>query len=421
MRDPLDRAVLSEVRRQVAEGAAVPDAESVAALVRRLGGVRGREDVALLRKAVLAEIAGAGPLQALLDEEGVSDVLVNGADGVWVDRGRGLERREVDLGTVADVRALAVRLASAGHQRLDEAAPVADARLPDGTRLHAVLPPIAGQGPLISLRVLRRRAFTLRQLQDAGTVAPSVARVLAALVERRLNVLVSGATGTGKTTLLSTLLSLVPVTERIVCLEEAGELNPTHPHVIRLLVRRPNVEGAGAVTLTDLVHHALRMRPDRVVLGECRGPEVRDVLTAFNTGHDGGWVTLHANRAEDVPTRLEALGALAGMGRDAVAAQAASALHAVVHLRRDAGVRYVAEVALLRRSRDGCLEVLPALTVLPASAPAADAGTEQRGTAVEARTVEYGAGWPGLATLLGLPPGAAGVGEQPGSFSGGAS
>ena len=345
--------LLARVRQRVAGQGTMPGVAELGALVRDLGGVLGEQDLVALAAAVRAEVVGAGPLQALLDEPGVSDVLVNGPRSVWVDRGRGLEACDVDLGDAARVRALAVRLAAAGGQRLDDAAPVADARLPDGSRLHAVLPPVAGDGALISLRTLRPRAFTLTELVAAGSVAPLVAEVLEALVARRANLLVSGATGSGKTTLLSCLLSLVPPDERIVCIEEAGELGPDHPHVVRLLARRPNVEGAGEVDLAALVRHALRMRPDRIVLGECRGAEVREVLTALNTGHDGGCATVHANAVEDVPARLTALAALAGLSDDALAAQAASALHAVVHLRRDGGLRYVAQVGAVRRGPTG--------------------------------------------------------------------
>lgn len=307
-------------------------------------------------------LPGAGALQELLAEPGVSDVVVNGPRSVWVDRGGGLEPVELDVG---DVRALAVRLVAAAGERLDDAAPVADASLPGGTRVHAVLPPVAAEGPLISLRTLRRRAFDLAELVALGTVHPRVADVLAALVARRANVLVSGGTGTGKTTLLATLLSLVPGHERIVCIEEAVELAPAHPHVVHLVARRPNVEGAGEVTLADLVRHALRMRPDRIVLGECRGAEVREVLTALNTGHDGGCATVHANAPADVPARLAALGSLAGMTPAAVAAQAVSALDAVVHLRRDAGRRRVAQVAAVVATADGRWGVAPVLDVDP--------------------------------------------------------
>lgn len=356
----VDPELLARARRRVVDGG--HGAAAVDEVVRDLGGVLGREDRAALAGAVRAEVQGAGPLQVLVDEPDVSDVLVNGPDQVWVDRGHGLEQVDLDLGDDADVRRLAVRLAAAGGRRLDDASPVVDARLPDGTRVHAVLPPVSGSGVLISLRVLRRRAFRLGELVRAGSVAPAVAAVLAMLVAGRANVLVSGATGTGKTTMLSSLLSLVAPDERIVCIEDAGELAPDHPHVVRLVTRPPNVEGAGEMDLTTLVRHALRMRPDRLVLGECRGAEVRDVLSALNTGHSGGWATIHANTAQDVPARLEALAATAGMGREALAAQASSALDAVVHLRRDGGLRYVSQVGVVTRDPAGRLVVLPALT-----------------------------------------------------------
>ncbi|MBX9246613.1 TadA family conjugal transfer-associated ATPase [Actinotalea ferrariae] len=364
--------VLDEVRRRAAEGDGRTGAEAIVAVVREHGAVLGREDLASLVRTVRAEVEGAGPLQPLLELPGVTDVLVNGPDAVWVDRGRGLERADVDLGDAAAVRALAVRLAAAGGQRLDDAAPVADARLPDGTRLHAVLPPVSPGGALLSLRVLRRTAFPLADLVADGTVATAVEPVLRALVARRANVLVSGATGTGKTTLLASLLSLVPHDERVVVIEEVGELAPDHPHVVRLTARRANVEGAGEVDLVALVRHALRMRPDRIVLGEARGAELREVLTALNTGHEGGWATLHANAAREVPARLEALGALAGMAPEAVAAQALGAVHAVVHLRRDDGRRRVAELGVVERAHDQRhpgtvggvgLRVVPALLV----------------------------------------------------------
>jgi pilus assembly protein CpaF len=360
----LQPAVLARIRRQVADGGRIPDAPELGLLVREAGGVLGREDLAGLPSLVRDELLGAGPLQPLLDEPGVSDVLVNGPDQVWVDRGAGLERSPV---RVPDVRALAVRLAAAGGQRLDDAAPVVDACLPDGTRLHAVLPPVAAGGTLISLRVLRRTAFRLDELVAVGSVPLPVAGVLRGLVVARASLLVSGATGTGKTTLLATLLSVVDPRERIVCIEEARELAPTHPHVVHLVARRPNVEGAGEVDLVALVRHALRMRPDRLVLGECRGAEVREVLTALNTGHQGGCATVHANALADVPARLAALGALAGMSPQAVAAQAVSALDAVVHLRRDGGRRYVAQVGtVVHGPGDGRWRVEPVLEV-PAS------------------------------------------------------
>lgn len=353
--------VLARIRDRVVAGGDVPAGAELATLVRGVGQVLGREDLAELPGRVRAELRGAGPLQALLELPGVTDVLVNAPGEVWVDRGAGLERADV---VVPDVRALAVRLAAAGGRRLDDAAPTVDAALPDGTRLHAVLPPVAVDGALISLRVLRRVAFPLTDLVAGGSVAPAVAATLRALVARRANVLVSGATGTGKTTLLATLLGLVPAHERIVCVEEARELAPDHPHVVHLVARRANVEGAGVVGLAELVRHALRMRPDRIVLGECRGAEVQDVLTALNTGHEGGCATVHANAAADVPARLAALGALAGMSPEAVAAQAVSALDAVVHLRRAPGLRWVAQVGAVAAGA-GSWTVVPVLEAAP--------------------------------------------------------
>ena len=393
----VDLGLLADVRTRLARSGGAPSAELVTQVVRDCGAVLGSRALADLVAAVRAELLGAGPLQSLLEEVDVTDVLVNGPRDVWVERAGRLERVDVDLGGPEQVRALAVRLAAAGGQRLDDASPMVDARLPDGTRLHAVLPPIGGAGTLLSLRVLRRRAFTLTDLVAAGGVARGFDPVLRALVATRANVLISGATGTGKTTLLATLLSLVPPTERIVCIEESGELEPDHPHVVRLLARRANVEGVGEVGLPDLVRHALRMRPDRIVLGECRGAEVREVLTALNTGHEGGWATVHANTAADVPARLEALAALAGMGRESVAAQAASALHAVVHLRRDGGERYLSEVAVVTRDARGELEVVPALRVV-------------RGAA--AGDVERGPGWAQLAGRRGLAGGAGPAGAE---------
>ncbi|WP_423462587.1 TadA family conjugal transfer-associated ATPase [Promicromonospora sp. MS192] len=349
-------SLLDDVRARLATGhtgagTAVRDA------VRDSGRVLGSDALRDLERAARAELTGAGPLQALLDAPDVTDVLVNGPHDVWVDRGAGLGRVPLDLGSAAAVRALAVRLAALGGQRLDDACPTVDARLPDGTRLHAVLEPLAESGAVISLRVLRTRVLTLDELVAGGALPADWPGLLRSLVRRRANVLVSGGTGTGKTTLLAALLSLVPATERVVTVEEARELRPDHPHVVHLAARRANVEGAGAVDLADLVRNALRMRPDRIVLGECRGAEVREVLMAMNTGHDGGFATLHANSVAVVPARLEALAGLAGMTREAVAAQAAGALDVVLHLRRSRGVRHLAEIGLVGRSAGGELEV----------------------------------------------------------------
>lgn len=297
--------------------------------------------------SVFAEVAGAGPLAELLAEPDVTDVVVNGPAEVWVDRGAGMVRVGIRFPDEAALRRLAQRLAAACGRRLDDAAPFVDANLPDGSRLHAVLPPVAVRGPYLSLRTFRQRAFGLTELVAAGTVAPPAADLLRAIVAARLAYVVSGGTGTGKTTVLSTLLGLVPAHERIVVVEDAAELRPPHPHVVALQARDANVEAAGGVALRDLVRQALRMRPDRLVVGECRGAEVVDMLAALNTGHEGGAATLHANTAADVPARLEALGLLGGVPREALHAQLAAGLQVVVQLGRAGGRRVVEEIGVL--------------------------------------------------------------------------
>jgi len=271
---------------------------------------------------------------------GITDVLVNGPSEVWLDRGFGIERVAVTFPDDAAVRRLAQRLAAGAGRRLDDASPFVDATLPDGTRLHAVLPPITAH-PTISLRVLQRRRFTLAQLAP-----PDLAELLAAVVAARLAVLVSGGTGSGKTTLLGTMLATATPDERMVVIEDAAELQIDHPHIVRLVTRAPNVEGQGAIGLRELVRQALRMRPDRLIVGEFRGAEMAELLVALNTGHEGGAATVHANTASDVPARLVALGALAGLSRAAVISQVLGAIDVIVHLRRDGGSRRIDEIAV---------------------------------------------------------------------------
>jgi pilus assembly protein CpaF len=292
---------------------------------------------------------------------------------VWVDRGGGLVRAAVSVGGPDDVRRLAQRMAAAAGRRLDEGAPFVDARLPDGTRLHAVLPPIATSGPYLSLRTLRQRSFTLAELVAAGSVDAAGADLLAAIVAARLAFLVTGGTGSGKTTVLAGMLALVPPDQRIVLVEDAAELRPAHPHVVGLQARTSNVEGAGGIGLRELVRQALRMRPDRLVVGECRGAEVVDLLGALNTGHDGGAGTLHANSAVDVPARLEALGLLGGVPRAALHAQLAAALQVVVHLRRRPGGRVVEQICVLvPAGADRMVVAAPAWRREAGPGPAAD-------------------------------------------------
>ena len=351
--------LVERVRARLAAGTGAAAPAVVAALVREeSGGLLGDRAVLEAARVASDELSGAGPLEPLLRAPGVTDVLVNGPDEVWVDRGRGLQPVDVRFPDEEAVRRLAVRLAAAAGRRLDDASPWVDAALPDGTRLHAVLPPVSGGGTCLSLRVLRRARLTFADLAAGGALPGAAADLLRAAVHRRVAFLVTGGTGSGKTTVLSALLGLVPADERLLLCEDAPELWPDHPHVVRLLTRPPNVEAVGAVTLRDLVRQALRMRPDRLVVGEVRGGEVVDLLAAVNTGHDGGCGTLHVNRAAEVPARLEALGVAAGLDRAAVHSQAAAALSLVVHLHRGPAGRRVAEIAVVRR-RGELVEVVP--------------------------------------------------------------
>ncbi|MFE3600570.1 TadA family conjugal transfer-associated ATPase [Streptomyces sp. NPDC059142] len=375
--------LLDAVRQRLAESGAEPTPARVAAALRAQGRLLGDSEVLGAAEELRCELVGTGPLEPLLADPSVTDVLVSAPDQVWVDRGRGLERTAVSFADAASVRRLAQRLAAAAGRRLDDARPWVDARLPDGTRMHAVLPPVAVGSTCLSLRVVRPKAFSLAELTEAGTVPPGGAGLLRALMDARLSFLVSGGTGTGKTTLLSTLLGLVGARERIVLAEDSAELRPDHPHVVRLEGRPANQEGAGLVTLRDLVRQALRMRPDRLVVGEVRGSEVSELLAALNTGHEGGCGTVHANTAADVPARLEALGTAAGLDRAALHSQLAAALSVVIHLVRDRnGRRRLAETHVLERDGAGLVVPVPALRW----------GVDG---------FAYERGWPRLRTLLG--------------------
>ncbi len=300
-----------------------------------------------------------GPLARYVADSDVTDVFVNGAGEVWRDKGAGVERQiPLELPEPA-IRELAVRLIALGGRHIDEASPCIDVRLHDGIRVHAVLPPISPRGSLLSIRLPRLARLSISDLEESGCFDVVPRELVIELVRSRANILVTGAGGSGKTTLLSALLATAPETERLIAIEDVAELQVDHPHFISLEARQPNLEGAGEVGLARLVREALRMRPDRLILGECRGAEVRELLSALNTGHDGGAGTLHANSLSDVPARLEALGALAGLGADAMARQAVSAIDAVLHLERTHDRRHIAQVGRLALSETGRLIAEP--------------------------------------------------------------
>jgi len=335
---------------------------SVARALRHEGVVVGDVTALEIVQALHDDLVGAGPLEALLHMQGVTDVVVNGPDEVFVDRGDGLVHTDVHFECAEDVRRLAQRLASSVGRRLDDASPTVDARLSDGTRVHAVIPPVAVGCTLLSLRVPARKAMSLDQLAAAGTVDDHGAGLLRLLVTSRSSFLISGGTGAGKTTILNCLLGLVDSRQRIVIVEDSTELDPVHPQTARLQSRLPNADGVGTVVLRDLVRQALRMRPDRIVVGEVRGPEVLDLLMALTTGHDGSAGTVHANSADSVPTRIEALGLLAHVDPRSIHALLISGLSAVVHVARRDGIRVVDSINMVQAAEDGRACAVPAWT-----------------------------------------------------------
>ena len=364
-----DAQLLDRVRRRLAADTSEPTPQSVAAALRTEQRLTDSATVLTLVDALRRETLGVGPLEPLLAVDGVTDVLVNGPDDVYLDRGNGLEHTQVRFPDDEAVRRLAQRLAAQAGRRLDDASPWVDARMSDGTRLHAVLAPLARPGTLVSFRIPARRSFSLEQLIDAGTISAEAEGWLHRLIDARAAFVISGGTGSGKTTLLAALLARCGSGERLVIVEDSTELRPDHPHAVALESRPENVEGAGLVTLRDLVRQALRMRPDRIVVGEVRGAEVVDLLAALNTGHEGGCGTVHANSADDVPARFEALAVAAGLPRAAVHSQLAAGLEVVVHLARDrGGRRRLQQIGLLRAGPDGLVRTVAAVTFTPSGA-----------------------------------------------------
>ena len=297
--------------------------------------MNGRE-VQELVETVLADMLGLGPLEKLLNDERITDIMVNGPDQVYVERGGKLELTQVRFRDNAHVFSVASRIASAVGRRIDESQPMVDARLADGSRVNIAVPPLAIDGPTITIRKFPSSPVKLQSLVEGGSLSDQMSRFLGLATYLRLNILVSGGTGSGKTTLMNALSAFIPEGERIVTIEDAAELRFQQGHVVRFETRPPNVEGAGEVTMRTLVRNALRMRPDRIIIGEIRGDEVLDLLQAMNTGHDGSMSTLHANSPTEALTRVESMAALAGFapGGGVVRRQLVDAVHLIVQVSR---------------------------------------------------------------------------------------
>jgi len=311
------------------------------------------------RRDVIEDVAddalGLGPLQRLLDDPTVSEVMVNGPDHIYVERHGRLQRTAVSFRSEERLRRVIERIVSRVGRRIDESSPLVDARLPDGSRVNAIIPPLAVNGSALTIRKFAADPFQTRDLVELGTISPELAEVLYACVQARLNIVVSGGTGTGKTTLLNVLSSFIPADDRVVTIEDAVELQLQQEHVVRLESRPPNIEGRGEVTIRDLVRNALRMRPDRIVVGECRGGEALDMLQAMNTGHDGSLTTAHANTPRDCLSRLEVMTLMSGLDIpiQAIREQICSAVNLIVQQTRfSCGTRrvtYVTEVTGIER------------------------------------------------------------------------
>ena len=330
--------------------------EQVSALVDREAAPLAEAERAMLCERVLLLATGLGPLEPLLADPAVDEVMVNGHGSVYVERRGRVERTEVGFASDADLMHAIERILAPLGRRVDEASPLCDARLPDGSRVNVVIPPLSLGGPCLTIRRFRREGFSLRDLSSGGTLTAEAADLLALAVAARASILVSGGTGSGKTTTLNALSGAIPGEERIVTIEDAAELRLRQRHVVRLEARPANLEGRGEVTIRQLVRNALRMRPDRIVVGEVRGGEALDLLQALNTGHDGSLSTVHANSPADALRRVETLALMAGVGlpHAAVREQVASAVDLVVHQSRGAdGRRTVQSVTEVVRVAGG--------------------------------------------------------------------
>ncbi len=310
-----------------------------------------------LRKEIMDEIFAYGPITGFLSDPAVTEIMVNGKNTVYVERAGKLIPAGIDFLSEDTLRSTIDRIITRVNRRLDESSPFVDARLPDGSRVNAIIPPVSLSGPCLTIRKFRKEPYSIQELIRIGTLTEEAAGYLREAVVQRRNLIVSGGTGSGKTTLLNALSQFIPDAERIVTIEDAAEIRLMKPHVVRLEARPANIEGSGAVTIRDLVRNALRMRPDRIIVGECRGGEALDMLQAMNTGHDGSITTGHANTPRDMLRRLETMVLLSGVDIPirAIREQVASAIDIIVHVARMANggraVLAIAEVTGLSESQ----------------------------------------------------------------------
>ena len=352
------RRRLAEDTQHLSSVGGSPEAlrERVASLIQEEAEPLDPEQREVLVERVLSSALGLGRLDSLLEDADVDEIMVNGPANVLIERRGRLEPTDIRFGSEAELMHVIERILSPLGRRIDEASPLVDARLSDGSRVNCVIPPLSLDGPLLTVRRFRRRGFSADDLVESGTLSPDLREFLGRCVRARLNIVVSGGTGSGKTTLLNVLSSLIEGEERIITIEDAAELRLGQSHVVRLESRPPNIEGEGEVPIRALVRNALRMRPDRILVGEVRGAEALDMLQALNTGHDGSMTTVHANSAADALRRIETLALMADVALPhlAIREQMASALDLVVHLERgrDGARRAVAVCEVVRVAHD---------------------------------------------------------------------
>ncbi|MFO7955990.1 MAG: CpaF family protein [Candidatus Brocadiia bacterium] len=345
--DALDLSILSELEENEVKNQI---RQVVGKLMDQAGVGFNRKEREQFVQEIVDEVVGFGPLEPLLHDSSISDILVNGAKQVYVEREGKLYLTDVEFKDNDHLRHVMDRIVSTVGRHIDESSPMCDARLPDGSRVNAVIPPLAVDYPVLSIRKFRVDALSMEDLLNYGTITEEIGQVCAAFVRARLNVLISGGTGAGKTTTLNILSACISPRERIVTIEDSAELQLQQPHVVRMETRPPNIEGKGEVTQYDLLINSLRMRPDRIILGEVRGREALDMLQAMNTGHDGSMCTIHANTPRDALTRLETMVAMGGfeLPQMAVRQQMSSALDVIIQMQRlsDGSRRmtYMAEV-----------------------------------------------------------------------------